>query len=112
MWNHRAHEVMLGCQLSVQGNSGIIGASIWLAIAANHFGKWLAVWQICTENGQWPAVIFSSAKAWVVSNHWTGLLDSHLTTKSHFPVHGDIYLQLTPLGPSQLGGGLITPMYV
>ena len=37
--NHRAHEVMLGCQ----GNSGIIiGASIWLAIAADHFGKWYA----------------------------------------------------------------------
>ena len=45
--------------LSAQGiNSGIImGASVWLAIATNHFGKWLA---ICTVNGQWPAVIFSS----------------------------------------------------
>ena len=43
--NHRAHEVMLGCQQSVQGNSGIIiGASIWLAIAADHIGKWLAIW--------------------------------------------------------------------
>ena len=60
MENHRSHEVMLGCQQSVQGNSGIIiGASIWLAIAADHFGKWLAIWQICTENGQWPAVIFN-----------------------------------------------------
>ena len=34
--NHRAR---VGCQQSVQGNSGvIIGASIWLAIAADHFG--------------------------------------------------------------------------
>ena len=54
--NHRAHEVMLGCQQSIQGNSGIIGASIWLAIAANNFGKWSAIWQ----NDQWPAVTFSS----------------------------------------------------
>ena len=52
---------MLGCQQSLQGNSGIIiGASIWLAIVADHFGKWLAIWQICMENGQWPAVFFSS----------------------------------------------------
>ena len=81
--NHRAYEVMLGCQQSVQGNSGIIiGASIWLAIAADHFEKllaiaadhfekwlaiaadhfekWLAIWQIHTKTGQWPAVIFSS----------------------------------------------------
>ena len=28
---------------------------VTLAIASDHFGKWLAIWQICTENGQWPA---------------------------------------------------------
>ena len=22
---------------------------LWLAIATDHFGKWLAIWQICTE---------------------------------------------------------------
>ena len=27
---------------------------------AMHFGKWLAIWQFCTENGQGPAVIFNS----------------------------------------------------
>ena len=50
--NHRAHE---GMSAKRQGSSGIIiGASIWLAIATNHFWKWLAIWQICTEtaNGQ------------------------------------------------------------
>ena len=30
----------------------IIGPSIWLALAANHFGKWLAVWQNRAENSQ------------------------------------------------------------
>ena len=55
--NHRAHEVMLGCQQSVQGNSGIIIGA--LAIAADHFVKWLAIWQICMENSQWPAIIFN-----------------------------------------------------
>ena len=30
-----------------------------LAQMANHFEKWLAVWQFCTENGQGPAVIFN-----------------------------------------------------
>ena len=66
--NRRAHEVILGCQQSVQGNSGIIiGASIWLAIAADHFGKWLAIWQVCTENGQCQlAVIFRSREDWSV----------------------------------------------
>ena len=24
------------------------------------FGKWLAIWQFCTENGQWSVVIFKS----------------------------------------------------
>ena len=63
---------MLGCQQSAQGNSGIIiGASIWLAIAADHFGPF---GKYATENGQWPAVIFNSEMqlteqatvAWVV----------------------------------------------
>ena len=51
--NHRAHEVMLGC---IQGNSGIIiTASIWLAIAADPFGKCARK----TANAP-SAVIFSS----------------------------------------------------
>ena len=27
---------------------------------ANYFGKWLAIKQLWSENGQWPAVIFKS----------------------------------------------------
>ena len=38
--SHRAHEVMLGCQQSIQGNSGIIiGASIWLAMWPTTLGN-------------------------------------------------------------------------
>ena len=33
----------------------------WSAKRANHFGKWLAIWQFCMENGQRPVVIFKSA---------------------------------------------------
>ena len=50
--NHRAHEVMLGCQQIVQGTSGIIiGASIWLATTLENgwpFGKYARK----TANGQ------------------------------------------------------------
>ena len=58
--NHRAHEVMLGSQQSVQGNSGII-----MAVVADHFGKWFGhlAKLICTENAQEPAVIFRSASS-------------------------------------------------
>ena len=49
--NHRAHEVML------HGNSGtIIGASIWLAIAADHL-----VGHLANMHGKRPTVTFSSA---------------------------------------------------
>ena len=27
-----------------------------------YFGKWLAIWQFCTENGQRPVVIFKSVR--------------------------------------------------
>ena len=32
----------------------------WLAETANYFGKWLAIKQLWSENGQRPAVIFKS----------------------------------------------------
>ena len=48
-----------------------------------------------------------------VSTHWIGLLDSHLTTKSHFTVQQSAILYLETFilhsqkwTPSQLGGGL------
>ena len=68
------------------------------------------------------AVVTSDRLKRVVSNHWTGLLDwTILDTRSYdnqnlcqasgetFILH--IFYSGHPLGPSQLGGGLIMPMH-
>ena len=42
-----------------------------MAETANNFGKWLAIWQFWSENGQRPVVIFNSDVPYHVSMWWT-----------------------------------------
>ena len=49
------------CKKLVHSKSPRITTPLGTDFYSNHFGKWLASWQFCTENGQWPVVVFKSA---------------------------------------------------